>query len=118
MHIINRVFRHPRRQRSLSPIGLLRTLQERESEITLEQCSQAKFANAKKTSCDQCVEDSSRNQLQTTTQHSQIVVGTVQDNFLGFQRPTQWLQIGIGQRIDYKIANNPRGFMALGHTWA
>jgi hypothetical protein len=42
----------------------------------------------------------------------------MQDNFLGFQRPALWLQIGIGQRIDHKIANSPRGFMAMGHTQA
>ena len=70
MHIIDRVFRHARRQRSLCPIRLLRTLQEGKSEITVHQRSEAKFANAKETSCDQCVEDSLRCQIQTATQHS------------------------------------------------
>src|SRR4029077_4938377 len=101
---------------ALSPICLLRTLQEREPEITFHQCSEAKFANAQETRCYECVEDSLCYQIQTATKHSQIVIGTMQDNFLGFQCSTQWLQIGIGQRIDHKIANSPRGFMALGHT--
>ena len=57
MHIINRVFRHARRQRSLCPIRLLRTLQQREIEITFQQRGQAKFTNAEETSCNQCVED-------------------------------------------------------------
>src|SRR5436305_14234742 len=70
MHIIDRVFRHARRQRSLCPIRLLRTYQESESKITFHQRSEAKFANAKETSCDQCVEDSLRCQMQTATQHS------------------------------------------------
>src|SRR4029077_12916865 len=64
MHIINRVFRHAHRQRSLCPIRLLRTLQEREPEITFHQRSEAKFANAKETSCNQRVEDSLRYQIQ------------------------------------------------------
>jgi hypothetical protein len=42
----------------------------------------------------------------------------VQDDFPDFQRSTQWLQTRIGQRIDYKIANSPRGFMTLDHTKA
>ena len=60
---------------------------EGETEITFHQRSEAKFADAKETSRDQCVEDSLRYQIQTATQHSQIVIGTVQDNFPGFQRP-------------------------------
>src|SRR5207248_1953771 len=74
MHIIDRVFRHARRQRSLCPIRLLRTFQESESKITFHQRSEAKFANAKETSCDQCVEDSFRCEIQAATQHSESVI--------------------------------------------
>jgi hypothetical protein len=41
----------------------------------------------------------------------------VQNDFVCFQRPTLWLQIGIGQWIDYRLANSPRGFMTRGQAW-
>jgi hypothetical protein len=42
----------------------------------------------------------------------------VQDDFLCFERSTQWLQIDIGQWINDIIANSPRRFMTWGHALA
>src|SRR5262245_28666264 len=107
MHIFNRILRHSRRQRSLCPIRLLRTLQKCEAEITFHQRSEAKFSNSKKTSCDHCVEDPARNQIQTAPQHSQIVVGAVQNNFFGLQRTTKRSEIDVGQWIENEVARIP-----------
>ena len=103
MHVVERVFRHARRQRPLRPIGFLRTFRKLGSEVALHQRTQAELADAEQPRRDDCIEDFARDEIQAAAEHSQIVVGPMQDNFSSLQRPAQRLQIEITQRIDNEI---------------
>ena len=59
------------------------------AEIAFHQRTQTELANSKETRCNRRVEDFVRDKIQSAPQHSQIVVGAVQHNFSGLERPAQ-----------------------------
>src|SRR6476469_6902560 len=103
MHIVDCVFRHSSRQRTFCPIGFLRALRQFQTEIAFHPRSETKFANTKETRCNQRIENRVRAELQTEPQHSQIVIGAMQNNFPECERLAQWLQIETSQRIHNEV---------------
>ena len=105
MHVVHRVFQHPRRQRSQRPICLLRMFVKLDTEEALHQRTQTEFADSKQPRRNDCVEDFARREIQAAPEHAQIVIGGVQNNFSRFQRVAQRFQIEIAQWINNEIAN-------------
>src|SRR6516162_4126484 len=103
MHVVQRVFQHPWRQRSQRPICFLRMFVKINTEETFHQCTQTEFADPKQSRGNDCVENSARGEIQSASKHPQIVICGMQNNFSRLQDVTQRFQIEIAQRIDNEI---------------
>src|SRR5215469_18847507 len=104
MHVVQRVFEHPWRQRSQRPICFLRMFVKLYTEETFHQCTQTEFADPKQSRGNDCVEDSACGEIQAAAKHPQIVICGMQNDFSRLQDVTQRFQTETAQRIDNEIA--------------
>src|SRR5215469_4976748 len=81
MHVVQRVFQHPWRQRSQRPICFLRMFVKLYTEEMFHQCTQTEFADSKQSRGNDCVEYSVRAEIQSASKHPQIVICGMQNNF-------------------------------------
>src|SRR4029453_2467108 len=77
---------------------------ELDIEKALHQRTQTEFADPKQSRCNHSVEDFARREIQAASEHAQIVIGGVQNNFSRFQCVAQWFQIQLAQRVNNEIA--------------
>ena len=101
--VVHRVIDHLLRQRTQRPVGFLRSLRDLQAEVALEQRGEAELRDAAQARRDHRVEDAPGGHKAAATEQPQIVVHSVNDEFLPREGGEERLQRIPGERVDQQI---------------
>src|SRR5262245_50141984 len=98
-HIVQCISDHPLREGSSSPVGLLRTLFQPQTQILRQYIVQAELGLTQKPGRPHRVKDVSRPEMMACKQEMQVVVSRMEDDFVTIKSLPQGLEMQVGQWI-------------------